>query len=397
MARFLIPTHPGDVHAVAVALALEARGHEAVEWFGSDFPTLQSASIDLRGTVTGWEISGPGIAAGPPFDTVWLRRPTPAVLPSGLHPADRPVARRECHDFLAGLYHLVAPGAFWVNPLASRPRAELKAVQLQEAARAGLTVPPTLMSNDPARIRRFLEEHRGRAVYKPFYPAQWGTDDRVAVLFTTDVEAEDLPDDETLRVTPGIFQAKVDKAHELRVTVMGAHVVTARLLSQEVEAARDDWRAAGAQIRVEPDRLPEKVERACLRLMENLGIVFGAFDFIVTPEVGHVFLEVNPAGQFLWVEESNPDIPLLAPFVDFLLARRTDFRWTPSPGAVRYQDYVEEVARRIAEAEPLHAAPPDSFVSSDESIGREEPAQAVEQHEDEEGEVAHGNPEHGNA
>lgn len=366
MARILIPTHPGDVHAAAVALGLEAQGHEAVEWLGSDFPTLQSASVDLQGGKIDWEIAGPEIAACPPFDVVWLRRPTPAVLPSGLHPADRPVARRECQDFLAGLYHLAAPEAFWVNPLASRPRAELKAVQLHEAARAGLTVPETLLSNNPARIRHFLEEHRGRAIYKPFYPAQWNTDDRVAVLFTTDVEVEDLPDDETLRVTPGIFQAKVDKAHELRVTVMGAHVVTARLLSQEVVAARDDWRAAGAQIRVEPDRLPEKVERACLRLMGDLGIVFGAFDFIVTPEGSHVFLEVNPAGQFLWVEESNPDIPMLAPFVDFLLARRHDFRWTPSPGALRYKDVVEAVTQRIAAAEPLHVAAVDSFVSRDE-------------------------------
>lgn len=397
MARILIPTHPGDVHAVAVALALERQGHEAVQWLGSDFPTLQSASIDIRGGEIDWEIAGPEIAARPPFDVVWLRRKTPALLPSGLHPGDLPVARRECRDFLDGLYHLAAPEAFWVNPLASRPRADLKAVQLREAVRAGLTVPPTLMSNDPARIRRFLEEHRGRAVYKPFYPAAWDIEDRVAVLMTSEVEVEDLPGDETLRITPGIFQAKVAKAHELRVTVMGAHVATARLLSQEVEAARLDWRAAGAQIRVEPDRLPEKVERACLRLMENLGIVFGAFDFIVTPEGGHVFLEVNPAGQFLWVEESNPDIPMLAPFVEFLLARRTDFRWTPSPGAIRYQDVVDAVAQRIADSRPLHTEPPDSFVSLEESVGREEPAQAVEQHENEEHEVPHGNPGHGNA
>ena len=238
-------------------------------------------------------------------------------------------------------------------------------MQLREAVRAGLSVPPTLMSNDPARIRRFLEEHRGRAIYKPFYPAQWDNEDRVAVLLTSEVEAEDLPGDETLRLTPGIFQAKVDKAHELRVTVMGAHVTAARILSQEVEGARLDWRAAGAQIRVEPDRLPEEVERACLRVLGNLGIVFGAFDFIVTPDGGHVFLEVNPAGQFLWVEDANPEIPLLAPFVDFLLARRKDFRWTPAPGAVRYQDFVADITRRIAESRPLHTEPPDSFVSSD--------------------------------
>jgi hypothetical protein len=30
--------------------------------------------------------------------------------------------------------------------------------------------------------------------------------------------------------------------------------------------------------------------------------VYGAFDFIVTPKGHYVFLEVNPAGQYMWVE-----------------------------------------------------------------------------------------------
>jgi glutathione synthase/RimK-type ligase-like ATP-grasp enzyme len=367
MARILIPTYPADAHALEVALALEDRGHEPVLWYGSDFPTLQSASIDLRGEEIGWEISGLGIDARrqPSFDGVWLRRVTPPVLPRDLHPGDRPVAERECSDFLGGLYHLAAPEAFWVNPLASRPRAELKAVQLQEAARAGLAVPPTLMSNDPKRIRRFLEEFQGRAIYKPFYPAQWEAGDEVAILLTSEVTADDLPDDEILRLTPGIFQARIDKAHELRVTVLGHHTVTARLRSQEVEATRLDWRAAGCQIGVEPDRLPHDVEAACLRLMRGLGIVFGCFDFIVTPAGEHVFLEVNPAGQFLWVEEANPDLLLLAPFLDFLLSRRPDFRWQPSPGAVHHADYHAATLDRIQALHPQHVDAANVFVSSD--------------------------------
>ena len=107
----------------------------------------------------------------------------------------------------------------------------------------------------------------------------------------------------------------------------GDHFVTARLLSQELETSRLDWRAAGSRLRVEPDRLPRDVEEACRRVMENLGILFGCFDFIVTPEGEHVFLEVNPAGQFLWVEEANPELRLLAPFVAFLLSRDPAFRW----------------------------------------------------------------------
>lgn len=375
--RFLIPTYPSDVHAVEVALVLEDRGHETVLWHGSDFPTVQSASIDFHGGDMEWELAGLGLeGARPPFDRVWFRRPTPPVLPAAsLHPADVPVARRECGELFSSLYALVAPEAVWVNPLSSRT-AEMKPVQLREAARAGLTLPRTLMSNDPERIRRFLAEHRGRAIYKPFYLAQWNNqDEQVALMLTSQVEAEDLPSDEVLRLTPGIFQEKIEKSHELRVTIFGEHVITARLLSQESDSTRVDWRAGAGKIRVEPDHLPEEVQQACLRLMQRLGIVFGAFDFIVTPEGEHVFLEVNPAGQFLWVEEACPDLPLLAPFVDFLIAGRPDFRWQPSPGAIRHADWNPAARARIADLVARHVAPVNVFVSSDEE-GEEEDGEA---------------------
>jgi hypothetical protein len=376
MTRILIPTYPRDAHAMEVALALADRGHEAVLWNGSDFPTRQSASIDIQGGQVSWEISGPGLDAGrPPFDVVWFRRPTPAVLPPDMHPGDLPVAQRECRHLLRGLYQLVGPDAFWVNPLSSDPRAALKPPQLEAAVRAGLTVPRTLISNDPSRIRRFLAELRGRTVYKPFHASQWEDEGLMAVLLTNEVTVEDLPRDETLRLTPGIFQEKIDKAHELRVTVMGAHVVTARLLSQESEATRLDWRMPGVETRVEPDRLPREVERACRRLMRDLGIVFGCFDFIVTPEGEHVFLEVNPAGQFLWVEEAQPEVQLLAPFVDFLLARRRDFRWKPTADGPRHKDYYPAACARIAAESPEHVPPDDrEYVSSDRPDGSLPPA-----------------------
>lgn len=372
MTRILIPTYPEDVHAVEVALVLSDQGHEAVLWYGGDFPTRQGASVEVRDGQVSWEIAGPGIddgSAGPngPFDRVWFRRPAPAVLPAAeMHPGDLPIARRECRHLLSSLYHLVAPDAFWVNPLASHPRADFKPVQLEAAVRAGLAVPRTLISNDPPRIRRFLEELRGQAVFKPFQTSQWETEDLTAILLTSEVTAEDLPGDETLRLTPGIFQERVDKAYELRVTVMGAHAVTARLLSQESAETRLDWRLPGAEVRIEPDHLSQDVEEACRRLMTNLGIVTGCFDFIVTPEGEHVFLEVNPAGQFLWIEEACPDIRLLAPFADFLLSGRPDFRWRSSPKPVRHADYYRRACEIIAADRPRHVPPDDLFnVSSD--------------------------------
>ncbi len=365
MVRILIPTFPDDVHAVEVALALRDLGHEPTLWFGSDFPTRQHASLRIGDEGLSWQVVGPELAlTGGPFDVVWFRRPTLPHLPDHLHPGDRPVASRECRQFVTALWHSIAPDAFWVNPLASRPQADLKPVQLREAVRAGLAVPPTLISNDPARIREFLGGADGPVVYKPFYPAQWEAEDEVALLLTSEVRLEDLPEDEVLRLTPGIFQPRVPKAWELRVTYMGHHAVAARLLTQESEATSLDWRLGSAGVRVEAAELPPEVDRGCRRLMARLGIVFGCFDFIVTPEGRHVFLEVNPMGQFLWLEEALPELPLLARFCAFLAAGAPDF---PAPPAdrVRHRDYHPRAVEHIRAAADLHVPRKEPLVASD--------------------------------
>lgn len=349
MVRILAPTFPEDLHAVEVGLVLRERGHALVPWYGADFPTHQSASVELDAHGVRWEASGTDLALdGSPFDVVWYRRAIAPVLPDWMHPGDRPMAQRECDDFVAGLWRLVAPDAYWVNPLDARARANLKLVQLAEARAAGLAIPPTLSSNDPVRIRAFLREHAATGcVYKAFYPAQWEDGDRVAVLLTSEVRADALPADDVLRLTPGIFQPRLAKRHELRVTVMGTRVIAARLHSQAAEATRLDWRARSVDLGVEPDALPPAVERAVLVLMRRLGLVFGCVDLVVTPAGEPVFLEVNPMGQFLFLEHLNPDVRLLGPFCDFLLAAGRGDR-TPECTDVRHADWFERAEAAIA-------------------------------------------------
>ena len=69
------------------------------------------------------------------------------------------MAARQCEIFLAGVAPFLDHGAgtFWVNPPASDVAAQQKACQLRSAARAGLKIPETLISNDPAEIRAFWQ------------------------------------------------------------------------------------------------------------------------------------------------------------------------------------------------------------------------------------------------
>ena len=39
--------------------------------------------------------------------------------------------------------------------------------------------------------------------------------------------------------------------------------------------------------------------------MRGLSLTYGALDFIVTPDGEHVFLEINPSGQWGWIEEAT--------------------------------------------------------------------------------------------
>jgi len=42
-----------------------------------------------------------------------------------------------------------------------------------------------------------------------------------------------------------------------------------------------------------------------VELVARLGLRFGAIDIIVTPDDRYVFLEINPNGQWLWIEEET--------------------------------------------------------------------------------------------
>jgi D-alanine-D-alanine ligase-like ATP-grasp enzyme len=54
--------------------------------------------------------------------------------------------------------------------------------------------------------------------------------------------------------------------------------------------------------------------------MDALGLNYGALDFIVTPEGRHVFLEVNPAGEFMWLMR-YPGLPIAEALADVLAGR----------------------------------------------------------------------------
>ena len=291
-------SYPEDPHAQRVLEHLDAAGQEALLLDLADLPDRATLTVDYdHGTADALELRRDG---QPVVDltraaAVWWRRPQ-AVNPSSVtDPEVRLFTENEWHEAINGLWQLL--DVRWVNDPVRDEVAARKALQLRVAAELGLRVPRTLITSDPARAAAFIEaEGVGRTIYKSFSCTHtiWRE--------TRLVSDEVLPLLDSVRLAPVIFQEYVPADVDLRVTVVGERIFAAAIHSQETDYPID-FRMSLGQANVEPAELPPRIERLLHALMARLGLAYGAIDLRRTPDGDCVFLEVNTAGEFLFVEE----------------------------------------------------------------------------------------------
>jgi len=321
MTTVLIITHSGDNESVEfVARALAERGGRAVRLDTDRFPS----EVRLAARYGGGERVTFG-AGGYEFElnevgAIWHRRLSVAArVPREMDAQLRAASVGESRAALLGV--LAGLTAFRVDPEASIRRAEQKPVQLRVARELGLEIPRTLVTNDPAAVRDFYAACDGRLVTKMLSSfAVYDREGRESVVFTNPVGPEDLEDLTGLSLCPMTFQERIGKQLELRATVVGRRVFTASIDSQASARAAHDWRRDGVRLVDEwrPYTLPPEVEGRLLTLMDYFGLNYGAADFILTPDGRHVFLELNPSGEFFWLEH-GPGLPISGALADVLL------------------------------------------------------------------------------
>ncbi|MGI5207307.1 hypothetical protein ACQEU6_37735 [Spirillospora sp. CA-108201] len=188
----------------------------------------------------------------------------------------------------------------YVNAPLANARAEYKPSQPRAAAELGLSIPATLITNDPDAARRFADEH-GSIVYKSFRGVR-PSDGETGVIWTQRVRAAEL--DETVSVTAHLFQAEIQKSLDVRITVVGAEVFAFGIRSP---APVLDWRSGDWELlEYTPFDLPETFA-GCLRAyLDHFGLAFGCFDFAVESTTGQpIFIECNPNGQWGFLPASD--------------------------------------------------------------------------------------------
>lgn len=340
--QIVIFSYPNDVHAIAVDWALRQRGARSRLVSHSDFPGRMTASIwvgDRLGcSIVEPETAEPITAAR----VVWNRRSTAISVPDEAHPADRRAILQQGTTFLRNFRSYAFEDAFWINDPASQALAVNKIVQLRAAREAALSVPSTLVSNDPDEIRAFIGEDGQSTITKPLSPLNWHGEGYVAASYTAEITLDDCKADEPVRWLPMIYQRKVEKDYELRVVVMGRSIFAVRINSQEIEEAKMDWRMAQSSpdLRFERHELDEKTSGRIFDFMDRLGIVFGSLDLIVCKNGDTWFLEVNEQGQFLFLEEIIQDLPLLDAFAQFCMSEDPKFAYVEPESPLSFNAFI---------------------------------------------------------
>jgi glutathione synthase/RimK-type ligase-like ATP-grasp enzyme len=301
----LLVTRSNDNDSVAlVASALEARGARPFRLDTDLFPTDVELALHQpygRSTLR----SAAGELALDEIDAVWYRRAAIAAgLPDGMDPQDRDASIKEARASLLGM--LESLEVFTMDRVSTVRTAEHKPRQLRLAAALGLDVPRTLTTNDPEAVRAFWTACGGRVVAKALSSfAIYDEDGREQVVFTSQLIAGDLEHLDQLALSPMTFQEHLDKSIELRVTLVGEHLFAAAVDSQSLERSRVDWRKEGNRLlrAWKPYVLPADVAERLRTLAARLGLTYGAADIVVTPDGRHVFLEINPGGEWFWLDD----------------------------------------------------------------------------------------------
>jgi glutathione synthase/RimK-type ligase-like ATP-grasp enzyme len=231
--------------------------------------------------------------------SVWFRRSvylrdSGSSVPSR---ADEQIARMQWAAFIRGL--VVFDRAKWFNHPGATYLAEQKPLQLSVAKDIGFSVPQTLITNDATKARTFSSERLAVKGVDTIIAHESGQE----VFAFTDILPKSQVGTENLRAFPATVQEAILPKIDLRVTVVGDAVFAASITRDGCEIT-GDWRSNKTGLCYARHSLPSSVERLCLKLIDRLGLRFGAID-LVQRSGDYFFLEINPTGEWAWLVDAT--------------------------------------------------------------------------------------------
>jgi len=232
--------------------------------------------------------------------TVLFKR-TPSKFRDDRNDPNTPYLNNERKHFLEGLYLSLGESAKWINPMFSTHIAERKLFQLKIAKKIGLKTPKSIITNSPETATEFLLGNE-ESIIKPISNGLQVLGDVTYSIYTSVINKDYFKEFErrTLFQTPVFLQEKIPNKHDIRVTIVGNKVFAVSI--SKTDSAEVDWRKPDIVKHYTKVDLPVELVNQLLNVNRTFNLVYSAIDLIQTPNNEYVFLEVNPVGEWVWLE-----------------------------------------------------------------------------------------------
>ncbi len=224
-------------------------------------------------------------------------------VPSGKIPL---YLEAELSPVLEHLDNLFGAAKVCINKYDDNKTSKIRNLLLAKAA--GLVVPETLITNDPAELNCFLNRFQ-KVITKPFTQNSFSfriSNYNVHISSTTAIMTPIVEHQESEKMLPSLFQQYVEKRYELRIFYLNGEFYAMAIFSQADKRTRLDFRNYNhtSPNRCAPFQLPACIEAKLHSFMVSAELNCGSIDMICSPNGEYVFLEVNPVGQYQWLERN---------------------------------------------------------------------------------------------
>jgi hypothetical protein len=299
-----------------------ARVVEALEAIGANyrvFDQRRAADADIKIEIA--DAEGGGAIGGTltidretirldEVTAIYLRVMDDNLLPEVASlPLEAPERRhcRRLHELLVRFAD-IAPGRVLNRPC-DMTSNQSKPFQAHAIRAEGFDIPKTVITNDPAVARDFIESawaDGGNVIYKSVSGIR-------SIVQT--VTKHDLTRLDRIRWCPTQFQRRVPGT-DIRVHVVGTTALAAAITSEATDyryAVRD----TGVAPTIARTELNAETRTRCIRLAERLRLPLAGIDLRRKPDGRQVCFEVNPSPAFSFYEP-HADLPIAAAIARYL-------------------------------------------------------------------------------
>ncbi len=225
---------------------------------------------------------------------------TPVKFDLNKNDSNQKYLNNERKHFFEGLY-LSLQKAKWINPMFETHIAERKIFQLNQANQIGLKTPESVITNNPSTAHKFLQKNQ-KSIIKPISNGLQVVDEDVYSIYTSDIDKDFFKDykQSELFETPVYLQERIENKSDIRVVIIGEKLFAIRIdKSDKLEV---DWRKPEIIKTYNNVTLPKKLCKLLIDFNKSFGLIYSAIDLIEKPNGEFIFLEINPVGEWVWLE-----------------------------------------------------------------------------------------------